>query len=61
MRQRSPVLREASMSACDSVSTRHDALSEWAGTVNWKTAPCGWLALAHSRSLCASMIEWQMD
>jgi hypothetical protein len=49
------------MSARDSVRTHYDALSEWVGTVNWKTAPCGWFALAHSRPPCASMIKRQIE
>ena len=43
------------------------SLSHWippvpaAGTENWKTAPGGTFALAHSRPPCASMIERQID
>src|SRR5262245_21268252 len=32
-----------------------------AGSVNLKTAPRGWFALAHSRPSCASMIDRQIE
>jgi hypothetical protein len=33
----------------------------WAGRVNWKLAPRGTVAAAHTRPPCASMIERQID
>src|SRR5262252_10992173 len=43
------------------LSAIHLNSSELAGTANWKTAPRGTLALAHSLPPCASMIERQID
>ena len=35
----------------------HDALSDWAGTVNRKMAPCGSFSSAHNRPPCRSTMD----
>ena len=42
-------------------SSRYDAISQCVGRVNWKVAPWGTFAVAHTRPPCASMIERQID
>jgi hypothetical protein len=54
------VSKEASSTGTHGPSGR-DTVMPWAGRVNWKLAPRGTVAAAHTRPPWASMIERQID